>query len=138
MATIVAISVPAALAAQDPTVKRLPRKPTTSCGPLALIMVTVVDTKGAPVTNAKIDVKRQRDGKEVPGAMTDISPSGEYVVMDDSALPLVPAAGEKFVVRATRGKQTASAILRIGRTQNGCHVQRLSDDAKLVIDDVGI
>jgi hypothetical protein len=133
MAMILAISVPAALAAQDPTVKPLPRKPTTSCGPLALIMVTVVDTKGAPVTDAKIDVKRQRDGKEVPGTMTDMSPSGEYVVMDDMALPLVPAPGANFVVRAKRGKQVGSAILRIARTPDGCHVRRVENTTKVIL-----
>ena len=133
MATIVAISVPAALGAQGTPVKSLPNKPTTSCGPLALIMVTVVDSKGAPVTDAKIRVKRQRDGKVLPGTTTDMSPSGEYVVMDDSALPLVPARGAPFVVRVTRGKQVASTVLRIGRTPNGCHVMRLSAEAKLVI-----
>ena len=102
MATIVAISVPGALRAQDTSVKRLPR-PVMSCGgPLSLIVVNVVDSKGAPVTDAKVHVKRQRDGKEVPGTMTDMSPTGEYVVMDDMALPLVPKAGAPFVVRATR------------------------------------
>jgi hypothetical protein len=133
MAMIVAIGVPAALGAQGAPLKPLPAKPTMSCGPLALIMVTVVDSKGAPVTDAKVDVKRQRDGKVVPGTMTDMSPSGEYVVMDDSALPLVPAAGAPFVVRVTRGKQVASTVLRIGRTPDGCHVARLGAEAKLVL-----
>ena len=125
--------MPAALGAQGTPMKTLPKKPTTSCGPLALIMVTVVDSKGAPVTDAKIHVKRQRDGKQLPGTMTDMSPSGEYVVMDDSALPLVAAAGAPFIVRVTRGKQVASTVLRIGRTPDGCHVMRLSAEAKLVL-----
>ena len=133
MATLVAIGVPAALAAQDPTVKTLPKKATTSCGPFALIMVTVVDSKGAPVTDARIDVKRERDSKVVPGAMADMSPTGEYVVMDDTSLPLVPAAGTRFVVRASRGKQAATSVLRIGRTPNGCHVMRMGDATKLVL-----
>lgn len=133
MVTIVAISVPAALSAQGTPVKSSPSKPTTSCGPLALMMVSVVDSKGAAVTDAKIAVKRQRDGKEVPGTMTDMSPSGEYVVMDDGALPLVPAAGDSFVVRVTRGKQVASTVWRIGRTPNGCHVMRLSGEPKVVL-----
>ncbi len=133
VATLVAIGGPAALGAQGTPMKSMQQKPTTSCGPLALIMVTVVDSKGAPVTDARIEVKRERDGKAVPGTMTDMSPSGEYVVMDDMALPLVPAAGTRFVVRASRGKQAASVVLRIGRTLNGCHVQRLSDDAKIIL-----
>ncbi len=109
-------------------------KPVKACGgPFALILVTVVDSKGAPVTDAKLEVTRQRDGKEVPGMMADMSPSGEYVVMDDMALPLVPAAGTPFVVRASRGKQSASVVLRIGRTADGCHVRRLSDDMKVVL-----
>ena len=131
MATVVAIGGPAALGGQQP-VKKL-EKPVKSCGPLALILVTVVDSKGAPVTDAKIHVTRQRDGKEVPGTMTDMSPSGEYVVMDDMALPLVEASGTPFVVRASRGKQVATSVFRIGRSANGCHVQRLSRDVKLVL-----
>lgn len=131
VATLVAIGGPAALGAQQ-TAQKL-GKPTTSCGPLSLILVTVVDRTGAPVTDAKLDVKRQRDGKVVPGAMADMSPTGEYVVMDDTSLPLVPAAGTRFVVRASRGKQVASIVLRIGRTPNGCHVTRLGDATKLVL-----
>jgi len=134
MATIVAISVPAALGAQGTPMKTMTKKPTTSCGPLSLIMVTVVDRKGAPVTDAKIDVKRQRDGKEVPGTMTDMSPSGEYVVMDDMALPLVPVAGANFVVRAKRGSESGSVVLRIARSPDGCHVIRTGSPAKLVLD----
>ena len=132
MATLVAIGGPAALGAQQPVQKL--EKPVKSCGgPLALILITVVDAKGAPVTDAKLDVKRERDGKEVPGTMADMSPSGEYVVMDDSSLELVPAAGTRFVVRASRAKQSASTVLRIGRTPNGCHVRRLNDDVKLIL-----
>jgi hypothetical protein len=133
VATLVVIGGPAALSAQAPTLKPLPRKATTSCGPLALILVTVVDSKGAPVTDAKVDVKRERDGKEVPGAMADMSPSGEYVVMDDTSLPLVPAGGANFVVRARRGKQEASAVLRIARTSNGCHVSRVENTTKVIL-----
>jgi hypothetical protein len=132
VATLVAIGGPAALSAQQP-VKKL-QKPVKACGgPLALILITVVDSKGAAVTDAKIQVKRERDGKDVPGTMTDMSPSGEYVVMDDMALPLVGAGGTRFVVRASHGKQAASTVLRIGRTPDGCHVQRLSEDAKLIL-----
>ncbi|MEO8337672.1 MAG: hypothetical protein ABI664_22030 [bacterium] len=132
VATLVVIGAPAALGAQQPVTKL--EKPAKMCGgPLALILVTVVDSKGAPVTDAKVDVKRQRDGKELTGTMTDMSPSGEYVVMDDAALPLVPAAGTLFIVRASRGRQAASIVLRIGRTPNGCHVMRLGDESKLVL-----
>jgi hypothetical protein len=132
VATLVAIGGPAALRAQGSSVEK-PIKATTSCGPLALILVTVVDGKDAPVTDAKLDVQRQRDGKKVPSTMADLSPSGEYVVMDDMALPLVAAAGTPFIVRASRGKQSASIVLRIGRTSNGCHVRRLGDEVKVVL-----
>ena len=96
-------------------------------------MITVVDAKGAPVTDGKISVKRERDGKAVPGTMADLSPQGEYVVMDDMALPLVSAGGTPFVVRLRRGKQTASTVLRIGRTADGCHVQQIGAAQKLVV-----
>jgi hypothetical protein len=132
VATLVAIGGPAELRAQGSSVEK-PGKATRSCGPLALILVTVVDRKGAPVTDAKIQVKRERDGKEVPGTMTDMSPTGEYVVMDDMALPLVAAAGTPFIVRASRGKLSASIVLRIGRTSNGCHVRRMGEDVKVIL-----
>lgn len=132
MATLVAIGGPAELRAQDTSMANRP-KATTSCGPFALILVTVVDMKGAPVTDAIVDVRREKDGKVVPGAMADMSPTGEYVVMDDSSLELVPAAGARFIVRATRGKQTAQTVLRIGRSSNGCHVRRMDDAQKLVL-----
>lgn len=133
MAMILAISAHAALGAQDTTVKKLPR-PVKSCGgPLALVLVAVVDAKGETVTDAKLEVKRESDGKAVPGMMSNLSPSGEYVVMDDMALPLVAAAGTRFVVRARSGKETGSAVLRIGRTANGCHVRRLGHSEKVVL-----
>lgn len=131
MATFFVISAHAALEAQDPKLK--PSKPTTTCGPFALIMVTVVDVKGAPVTDATLTVTREKDGKVVPGAMADMSPTGEYVVMDDTYLSLVPTAGANFIVRAKRGKQSAAAVLRIGHTPDGCHVRRMDDAKKIVI-----
>jgi hypothetical protein len=132
-AMVVAVSAPAALTAQEPTVKTLP-KPVKSCGgPLAIIMITAVDAKGAPITDGKISVKRERDGKAVPGTMADLSPEGEYVVMDDMALPLVTAGGTRFIVRLRRGKQTASTVVRIGRTSDGCHVRQIGAAQKLVV-----
>jgi hypothetical protein len=130
MATILAISAQEAVDAQE--LRKTVPKATMSCGPLALIMVTVVDARGAPVTDAAIDVKRERDGKALPGT-TDISPTGDYIIMDDSALPLVPADGGRFIVRAMRGKQTASIVVSIGRTPDGCHVLRLGEARKLVV-----
>jgi hypothetical protein len=130
---MLAISAHASLGAQDTTVTRLP-KPTKSCGgPLAVILVAVVDAKGTPVTDAKIEIKRQRDGKVLTGNPAGLSPSGEYMIMDDSALPLVPAEGARFVVRAQRGNETGSAVLQIGRSPNGCHVRRLGDTQKIVL-----
>jgi hypothetical protein len=128
-----AISAHASLGAQDTTVTRLP-KPMKSCGgPLAVILIAVVDAKGTPVTDAKLDVKRERDAKVLTGNLGGLSPSGEYMIMDDTALPLVPAEGARFVVRARRGKETGSAVLRIGRSPNGCHVRRLGDAQKIVL-----
>ena len=132
VAISVAISAPARLEAQERPVKQLSR-PTLPCGgPLAVILLKVVDGKGAPVPDATIDVRRKRDGKKVVENLADFSPTGEYVVMDDMVLPLVPKSGTSFVVRARRGKQVASTVVQIGRTDDGCHVRRL-DDKKLVL-----
>ena len=133
VATSLVIAAHASLGAQQPTVTTLP-KPTTSCGgPLALILVTVVDAKGIAVADATIDVALERGGEKVPGGMGGLAPSGEYLVMDDMALPLVPPAGARFIVRARRGKETGSIVLHIGRTPDGCHVRRLGEPAKLVL-----
>ena len=132
-AMILAVSAPAALGAQGRTVKTLPKPVKTCGGPLAIIMITVVDAKGAPVTDGTISVTRERDGKAVPGTMADLSPKGEYVVMDDMALPLVTASGTRFVVRVRRGKQMASTVVRITRSADGCHVQQIGAARKLVV-----
>ena len=95
-----AISAPAILEAQERKVPPLP-KPTLPCGgPLAVILLKVVDGKGAPVPDAIVEVHRERDGKQLPGSLADFSPDGEYVLADDMALPLVPASGARRSVPA--------------------------------------
>jgi hypothetical protein len=132
-AMMLVVSAHAALGAQERTVKTLPKPVKTCGGPLAIIMITVVDAKGAPVTDGTISVKRERDGKAVPGTVADLSPKGDYVVMDDMALPLVTASGTRFVVRVRRGKQMASSVLRIGRSADGCHVRQIGAARRLVV-----
>ena len=127
-----AISAPAILEAQERTVTQRP-KPILPCGgPMAVILLKVVDAKGEVVSDAKLDVRRERDGKKVGENLADFSPLGEYMIMDDLALSLVPASGARFIVRARRGKSLASKVLRIWRSPDGCHVKRL-DDKTLVL-----
>lgn len=95
---------------------------------MAVILLKVVDAKGAVIEDAAVEIHRERDGRKVRETPADFSPLGEYLIMDDLALALVRASGTRFVVRARRGKHLASTVLRIGRTPDGCHVKRLDDN----------
>ena len=132
VAIFFAISAPAILEAQERPVTQRP-KPILPCGgPMAVILLKVVDAKGAVIADAAVDIRRERDGRKVRESPAEFSPLGEYLIMDDMALALVPASGARFVVRARRGKQVASTVLRIGRSPDGCHVKRL-DHKTLVL-----
>jgi hypothetical protein len=133
LAATLAASAHSALGAQEVPVRKLPR-PTVSCGgPFAMILIKVVDAQGAPVADATVDVRRVRDSAHVREGGADLASMGEYVVMDDSALPLVSASGERFLVRARRAGKRSSAVLRVGRSTDGCHVQRISGAQQLML-----
>lgn len=121
---------PHPLPSQGAVAPQLP-KPVTSCGPAALILITVVNAGGAPVSDATIQVRRARDSKVVRQGEVDLP--GEYVVMDDLQLPVVDQQGTRFVVQVRHANQKASAVLRIGRTPDGCHVRLLSGPAQLTL-----
>lgn len=122
---------PPALVAQGGA-PQLPR-PVTSCGPTALILVTVVDGAGNRVSDASIEVRRTRDRKVVRRGQVELPGSGEYVVMDDGALSLVGPTESRFTVQVRRAKQRVSAVLRIGRTPDGCHVRVISGPTRLTV-----
>jgi hypothetical protein len=78
--------------------------------------VTVVDSKGAPVTDAKLASSVSAMGRRFRGRCGHVA-SGEYVVMDDMALPLCRSEGLQFVVRVSRGKQTVSTFCASAYTE---------------------
>ena len=126
------LSVTSNLSAQGRPVPQLP-KPVASCGPTAIILVTAVDASGAVVGDGTIDVRRISDGKSVWRGPAELPSSGEYKVMEDLSLELVAAKGTRFRVHVQRGGKKASAVMRIGRTADGCHVRRLSGPTRLVL-----
>ena len=128
---ILVFASPPALVAQG-SVPQL-RRPVTSCGPMAQILVTVVNDAGKLVSDASIEVHRTRDRKFVRRGQVELPGSGEYVVMDDGALSLVGPTESRFTVQVRRAKQRASTVLRIGRTSDGCHVRMISGPTRVTL-----
>lgn len=104
-----------------------------SCGPAAVLLVTVVDAAGTPVRDAAVEVRRQSDGRIVRKGEVELPESGEYLVMDDVSLPLVEEKGTRFVVEVRRAKQRTSVVLRIGKTADGCHIRHISGATRLTL-----
>lgn len=98
------------------------------------IGVTVVDSTGAPVASAAVDVIREATGESVvcasegqegcvqPAASSGVQGGGNFEVMTD-AVP-VSEAGETFRVVARHDGLEAEAPFQIGF--DGCHVEKLS------------
>jgi hypothetical protein len=102
-----------------------PPRPTLSCGPVALILLSVRDQHGAPVSGAKVRVVRRSDGRVIQDEAPESVPAGEYQLMDDLALRLVSARGTMLDVSVRHGRSVATTVIRVGRTADGCHVRRI-------------
>lgn len=106
--------------------------------------VTVLDASGAPVQNARIDVRRGASGASIvcpdaseqagcvvpgSGAGFDGQGNGRYLVMSDGVE--VQRGGERFTVQAARDGQQAEAVL--GFRHDGCHVQKTAGPDTLTL-----
>jgi hypothetical protein len=108
-------------------------RPTVSCGPAALILLAVRDERGTAVSGAKVRVVRRSDRRLVHAEAQESVPAGEYVVMDDSFLPLTTKRGTKFDVTVRYGRQLVKTVITVGRTPDGCHVRLLGPPSVVTI-----
>ena len=108
-------------------------KPKAGCGPFSMVAVPVVDSRGQVVTDARIEVSRKRDKKKLAPRTDAMTLTGEYIIVDDLALPLVAPGGEDFEVRITRGKRVTVKTLRLAHSADGCHVRATGPALKIVV-----
>ena len=101
---------------------------------LVLVGITIVDSRGAPVQDAKLSVRNERTRRDVL-VLDHAAPGspGFYPLFDDGAMSHLDRAGEWYVVTARRGRSTARARIRIGLDRAGCHVARLAGPDKLTL-----
>ncbi|MEO7457598.1 MAG: hypothetical protein ABIY52_15155 [Gemmatimonadaceae bacterium] len=135
MVGLLTIGAHASAEAQATTLKHLPRSatPQVSCGPMAMVLLKVVDRAGQVVKDARIEVLRKRDSAKVPVPMEPSSLNGEYTIIDDGSLSMISPRGEWVVVHVRRGKHMASKAFRIRRTDDGCHVRLVSGAPTIVV-----
>jgi hypothetical protein len=96
-----------------------------------VLMMHLVDSTGAPVSNAGLTVRRVRTRTLVERTEA-IGSGGEYKVMEDNALPDLRRTGEAFDVQFSRGDRTKRVRVRIGTDAAGCHVRFIVDPKPVI------
>jgi hypothetical protein len=90
-----------------------------------LLMVTVVDAKGAPVPGVTVTVSglpATSEGRE-PRVT---SATGEAQFAEDNDMRLLPAGGKDVTVTLRKGRKVRRTTLRVGPDAAGCHITLLS------------
>ena len=94
--------------------------------------LTVVNTSGAPIADAKVRVRQPRTGY---AADAEQGPTpGTYFVVDDSWRERLRPSGETLRITVTRGPKRATTTLRVavpGRCR--CHVSRIAGRDTVVL-----
>lgn len=98
----------------------------------SVVALRVVDAQGHPVKGAQIQLRRLATGTWLPhaGPMGD---QGDYKLLEDADLPDLQRAGEDFEVRLQKDQRSRVLRLRIGMDRQGCHIQLLQGDARVVL-----
>ena len=99
----------------------------------SVISTRIVDSAGKPVTDATVRLTRLRDGKSLGAAHEMIVGSGEFEILESSAINSIPVRGERIRLVARAGRRTATAVMRIGRDPTGCRLAILSGPAVITL-----
>lgn len=129
---LVAMTTPDDLSAQQ--TQRIPSASRPTCAPVAsVVSILVRDVAGKPIAGTTVEMTRLRDGRSL-GTATEMRPGqGEFVLMESDALSWIAAKGDRIRVRARAGKQTATAVIVVGRDASGCRITRLSGPSVLTV-----
>ena len=103
---------------------RLGREALPPCdGRLALVMLTVRDAAGAPVTGARLTTRRVGARAPFPVQPQEHG-AGEYQLLDDSALRHFRGGDQTLAVTVAHGGRRRTVRQVVGTTAGGCHVVR--------------
>jgi hypothetical protein len=88
--------------------------------------VAVVDGADEPVTDATVQTYLVRTGELVPVTSFIPREPGTYLVLDDSAKPLIEGPEEEFRVEAERPTGSSAQATFVFSVPGGCHINRIS------------
>ncbi|MEO8635747.1 MAG: hypothetical protein ABI587_10770 [Gemmatimonadales bacterium] len=92
----------------------------------AVVTVTVVDTLGAPVTDATVTSTLLRTGAILSPTSLALLTAGTYIIVDDGAREPLRNAGDSVGVTARRGTGPSLPATYVIDVPGGCHVHKLS------------
>ena len=95
-------------------------------GRLAMVMLTVRDAAGAPVTGASLTTRRAGARARFPVQPQEHG-AGEYQLVDDTALRHLAQGDQALDVTVVHGGRRRVVVHQVvGTTARGCHVVRRS------------
>lgn len=101
--------------------------PKSACSPvLSVVSIRIVDAAGEPIRNATVELTRMRDGKNLGRAVAMSGSSGDFQVVESTALAWIAPRGDRIRVVARASGKRATAIVRVGRDLDGCRLVRIS------------
>ena len=127
------VSDPSRQAPSSPPMEATLAAPRSGCGGrLALVEIALRDRRGAPLTGATLTLRDARTRTPFAVQPQELG-SGEYRLLDDSALPHVPAGGRALELVVTHGARRIVSRQVIARSTDGCHVVRRAGAEALTV-----
>jgi hypothetical protein len=109
-------------------------QPPRVCSPIAsVVTVRVVDAAGKPVSGVTVRITRVRDKLSLGTSGEMGTGSGEFAVLESSALRWLAADGDRIEVAVSKGDKATKAELLIGRDSTTCRIARLSGPEIIVL-----
>jgi len=99
----------------------------TACTAVFLeVTVTVVDSLGAPVSDATVTSTLVRTGETLVPTWLALLTDGSYVIVDDGSRGKLRASGDTVAVTARRDAGPSVAATYFIDVPGGCHVHKVS------------
>jgi hypothetical protein len=105
----------------------------TNCSLMATVVaVQVVDTAGVPVGRATIAMTRLRDSASLGTAGEMGAGSGQYALLESSALQWIAPAGDRIRLTISAGARAMTTVIVVGRDASGCGITMRSGPQRIV------
>jgi len=117
----------AVLAACDTTA------PTACTAVFVAMTVTVVDTRGAPVSDATVTSTLVRTGEILLPTWLGLPTGDAYIIVDDGSRDRLRASGDTVAVTAQRDADPSIAAMYFIDVPGGCHVHKVTGPDTLTV-----